>query len=202
MMMKKMVMITMMIIIAAAVTTTGAYAQTTPLAAQPPVPADYIEIPSVLFGATISYPPDWEVRPPYNSVHGYSLLHVFAPSTEGEEGVFTADRPNFNVEVAEEHGAMADYEARAWLEERAFELMTQHEHFEVLESAPTNLAGQPAWMIKYTFTSLIDGTEMTHTQAMGGVNGRTYLLTYSSPSDLYYQYLPQVQNMLNSFSVE
>jgi hypothetical protein len=80
--------------------------------------------------------------------------------------------------------------------------MTLHEHFEIIESVPTMLVGQPGWMIKYTFTSMIDGTEMTHTQAMGGVAGRTYLLTYSSPADLYDEYLPQVQNMLNSFRVE
>jgi hypothetical protein len=41
------------------------------------------------------------------------LAARFAP--EGEEGVFSADKPNFNVEVAEGQGAMADYEARAIL---------------------------------------------------------------------------------------
>jgi hypothetical protein len=177
-------------------TTTSAYAQLR----QPPVPADYIEVSSALFGATISYPPDWELRPPYDSPRGYSLLHVFAP-VEGIEG-FIPDRPNFNVEVAEEPGAMADYQARAYLEQRAFELMTLHEDFEIIESVPTNLAGQPGWMIKMTFTSLLDGEEATQTQAMAGVAGRTYLLSYSSPADLYDQYLPSVQNMLNSFRVQ
>ena len=61
--------------------------------------------------------------------------------------VFTGDRPNFNVEIAEETGAMADYEARAWLEQRAFELMTMHENFQIIESGPTTLAGLPAWMM-------------------------------------------------------
>ncbi|HEX6281319.1 MAG TPA: hypothetical protein VFZ67_03760, partial [Nitrososphaera sp.] len=171
---------------------------TTPTPA--PIPADYIEVRSALFGAVINHPPDWEVRPPYNSPHGYSLLHIFAP--EGEQGVFTADRPNFNVEVAEERGAMADYEARAWLEQRAFELMAIHEQFEIIESVPTTVAGQPAWMIKYTFTSLISDSEVTHMQILGGVAGRTYLLTYSSPVEHFDEYLPAVQHMLNSFRVE
>jgi hypothetical protein len=174
---------------------------TTTTTATPTVPTDYIEVRSALFGAVISYPPDWELQPPYNSVRGYSLLHVFAPEG-GDEGEFTADRPNFNVEVSEERGAMSQSSARAYLEERAFELMTVHDQFEVIESVPTTLQGQPGWMIKYTFTGMIDGTEMTHTQAMGGVAGRTYLLTYSSSTDLYDEYLPAVQNMINSFRVE
>ncbi len=183
-------------------TTTQAPPQPGATAAVPttPIPPDYIEVSSVLFGAAISYPPDWELRPPYNSPRGYSLLHVFAP--EGEQGEFTGDRPNFNVEVSEDQGAMSQASARAYLEQRAFELMTLHEQFEIQESIPTVLACQPAWMIKYTFTSLIDDSELTHTQVLGGVAGRTYLLAYSSPADLYDQYLPAVQNIVNSFRVE
>lgn len=166
----------------------------------PPIPPDYIEVRSPLFGVVISYPPDWELRPPYNSPRGYSLFQVFAP--EGEQGVFTGDRPNFNIEVSETQGAMSQASARAYLEERTFELMTLHEDFEVLLSQPTVLAGQPAWIVKYTFTSLIDDSKVTHIQALGGVGGRTYLLTYSSPADLYDQYLPAVQNIVNSFRIE
>ena len=84
--------------------------QTVPPATPTPpssIPADYIEWRSPLFGVVISHPPDWEIRPPYNSPRGYSLAQFFSP--EGEQAVFTADRPNFNVEIAEEMGAMADY---------------------------------------------------------------------------------------------
>lgn len=172
----------------------------TPVFGQLTVPSDYIEVRSSLFGAVISYPPEWELRPQYNSPRGYTLFQVLAP--EGEEGSFTADRPNFSVEVSESRGAMSQAEARAYLEERTFELMTHHEKFEVLLSQPTFLGGQPAWMVKYTFTSMIDGSEMTHIQALGGLAGRTYMLAYSSPADLYDEYLPQVQNMVNSFRVE
>jgi hypothetical protein len=177
-------------------TTTGRTTTTLPQ----PIPPDYIEVKSPLFGAVISYPPDWELRPPYNSPRGYSLLHVFAP--EGEQGVFTGDRPNFNVEVSETQGAMSQASARAYLEQRTFELMTLHENFEVLLSEPTFLAGHPAWMVKYTFTSMIDDSEVTHIQVMGGIGDRTYLLSYSSPAELYDQYLPAVQNMVYSFRVE
>ncbi len=164
------------------------------------IPADYIEWHSPLFGVVISQPPDWERRPIYDSPRGYSLAHFFSP--EGERGVFTGDRPNFNVEVAEESGAMADYEARAWLEQRASELMTVHETFQIIESAPTTLAGQPVWMLRYTFTNMMDNSEVTHMQVTGGVAGRTYLLTYSSPANLFDEYLPDVQNMINSFRVQ
>jgi hypothetical protein len=170
--------------------------------APPPssTPADFIEWRSPLFGVVISHPPDWEIRPPYNSPRGYSLAQFFSP--EGEQGVFTEDRPNFNVEIAEEVGAMADNEARAWLEQRGFELMTMHENFQIIESVPTTLAGLPAWMIRYTFTSMIDGSVATHMQVMGGVAGRTYLLTYSSPANLFDEYLSDGQNMIDSFRIE
>lgn len=104
----------------------------TPVFGQLAVPPDYIEVRSPLFGVVINYPPDWELRPPYNTPRGYSLFQVFAP--EGEEGSFTADRPNFSVEVSESRGAMSQAEAKAYLEERTFELMTHHEEFEVLTS--------------------------------------------------------------------
>lgn len=178
--------------------------QTVPPATPTPpssIPADYIEWRSPLFGVVvISHPPDWEIRPSYNGPDAYSLAHFFSP--EGEQGVFTADRPNFNVEIAEDTGAMADYEARAWLEQRAFELMTMHENFQIIESVPTTLAGLPAWMMRYTFTSMVDSLEVTHMQVMGGVAGRTYLLTYSSPANLFDEYLSDAQNMINSFRVE
>lgn len=76
----------------------------TPAFGQHTVPPDYIEVRSPLFGAVISYPPDWELRPPYNGPRGYTLFQVFAP--EGEEGSFTGDRPHFSVEVSESRGAM------------------------------------------------------------------------------------------------
>jgi hypothetical protein len=174
---------------------------TTTTTPTPTIPADYIEVRSALFGAVISYPPDWEVRPPYNSPRGFSLLHVFAPEG-GDEGEFTADRPNFNVEVSEQQGAMSQASARAYLEERAFELMTLHEQFEVTQSVPTALAGQPGWMIEMRYTSLIDGSDNVQMQVMAGMAGRTYLLSYSSPADLYDEYLSAVQNMINSFRVE
>jgi hypothetical protein len=164
------------------------------------VPADYVEVRSTLFGAVISYPPDWELRPPYNSPGGFSLLHVFAP--EGEEGEFTADRPNVNIDVSETRGMVSAADARAQLEEHMFGLMTVHEQLEVIESVPATLAGQQGWKITYTFTSLIDGEEQTNMQIMAGIAGRTYQLSYSSPADLYDEYLPEVQNMINSFRVE
>jgi hypothetical protein len=173
---------------------------TTTTTPTPSVPADYIEVRSALFGAVISYPPDWELRPPYNSPSGFSLLHVFAP--EGEEGVFTADRPNVNIDVSETRGMVSAADARAQLEEHLFRLMTVHEQFEVIESVPATLAGQQGWKITYTFTSLIDGEEQTNMQIMAGIAGRTYQLSYSSPADLYDEYLPEVQNMINSFRVE
>jgi hypothetical protein len=124
----------------------------------------------------------------------------------GEQGEFTADRPNFNVEVSEERGAMSQGSARAYLEERAFELVTatleNNEQAEVTQSAPTTLAGQPAWMIEMRYTSLLDGSDNVQMQVMAGLAGRTYLLSYSSPADLYDEYLPEVQNMINSFRVE
>jgi hypothetical protein len=133
-------------------------------------------VSSVLFGVTISYPPDWDLRPPSNTPSGYSLLHFFAP--EGEQGEFTADRPNFNVEVSEDRGAMSQASAKAVLEQNVFELMMAHEQFEVQLSQPTVLAGQPAWMVKYTFTNLIgDNEEVTHTKVLAGLAGRTYMLT-------------------------
>src|SRR5919106_6747209 len=123
----------------------------------------------------------------------------------GEQGEFTADRPNFNVEVSEERGAMSQGSARAYLEERAFELVTatleNNEQTEVTQSAPT-IAGQPAWMIEMRYTSLLDGSDNVQMQVMAGLAGRTYLLSYSSPADLYDEYLPEVQNMINSFRVE
>ena len=94
---------------------------------------------------------------------------------------------------------MADYEARAWLEQRAFEFMTMHENFQIIESVPTTLAGLPAWMMRYTFTNMTDNSEATHVQVMGGVAGRTYILTYSSPANLFDEYLSDAQNMINSF---
>ena len=97
---------------------------------------------------------------------------------------------------------MADYEARAWLEQRAFELMTMHENFQIIESVPTTLAGLPAWMMRYTFTNMTDNSEATHVQVMGGVAGRTYILTYSSPANLFDEYLSDAQNMINSFRVQ
>lgn len=125
---------------------------------------------------------------------------MFAPV--GEIGTFASDRPNLNVEVAEDPGAMSQVEARNWLEQRAFRLMAVHQHFEILQSVPTTLAGQPAWIMKVTLTSLIDGSEGTNMQIMTGINGRTYLVSYNSPAELFDQYLPAVQNMINSFKVE
>jgi hypothetical protein len=172
----------------------------TTAAPQAQVPEGFLEYRSPVFGAVINYPSDWEVRPPSNTVRGFSLFQVFAP--EGEQGSFTGDRPNLNLEVAEERGAMASYEARAWLEERAFRLMTQHEQFDITASAPTTVAGREGWTLSVTFTSLLDGEEYTNKQWMVGTGGRTYLLTYHSPVESFDEYLPQVQQMIASFRVE
>jgi Probable lipoprotein LpqN len=169
----------------------------TPPTATPPIPADYIQYQSPVFSVVVSYPPDWDLRPPYNSPRGYSLLQVFAP-VEGEEG-FTGSRPNVNVEVSEERGI---FNPKEKLEQRAFEIMPATEDFQIIESVPTTLTGLPAHQIQYSFKSGIDGSENRHMQIIAQINARAYLITYASPADLFDEYLPAVQNMINSFRVE
>jgi hypothetical protein len=130
-------------------------------------------------------------------------MQFFAPANQ--EG-FTGGRPNLNVEANEDGGAMSQDEVKAYLEERAFQLKTYHEQsekqFEITRSEPTTLAGQPDWKMQYTFESLIDGQESANMEVMAGIADRTYLLTFSTPTELFDEFLPDVQHMINSFRVE
>jgi hypothetical protein len=72
---------------------------------------------------------------------------------------------------------------------------------QIIESTPTTLASQPAHRIVYTDNSL-EGIKLEKIQVWTIINNsKVYVITFSGEELKYLDYLPEVQNIISSFSI-
>jgi len=68
-------------------------------------------------------------------------------------------------------------------------------------SQPTTLSGLPAISRTIATKNPVSGTDILIAQIFVIKNGNAYTITYTAPSSIYYNYLPTVQQIINSFQI-
>jgi serine/threonine-protein kinase len=68
-------------------------------------------------------------------------------------------------------------------------------------SQPTILSGLPAISRTMATMNPVSGTDILIAQIFAIKNGNAYTITYTAPSSIYYNYLPTVQQIINSFQI-
>src|SRR5918996_4643146 len=72
---------------------------------------------------------------------------------------------------------------------------------QILESVPTAIASQPAHRIVYTDES-VEGIKLKKIQTwMIANSSRAYVITFGGEESKYFDYLPEVQSIISSFSI-
>jgi hypothetical protein len=150
-----------------------------------------------LFGISVEYPSDWsafEMNSLFPSNNSYAAALLRAP-LENSSDKF-AEQILFGVQYANKDNMTLD---RYTSDSLAAYQNTSG--IEILESTPTNLSNNPAHRIVYTDDS-IEGIKLKKVQAWTVVNNSTvYVITFGGEESKYNDYLPEVQNIINSLSI-
>jgi hypothetical protein len=150
-----------------------------------------------LFGISVDYPSDWsafELNSQFPSNDSYAIALLRAPLENSsdkfvERILFGVQYMNFNNSTLDTYTSesLAAYRNASSIQ--------------ILESTPTTLSSQPAHRIVYTDDSL-EGIKLKKIQVWTIVNNsRAYVITFSGEESKYADYLPEVQNIISSFSI-
>jgi hypothetical protein len=149
-----------------------------------------------LFGISVEYPSNWsafEMNSPFPSNDSYVVALIRAP-LENSTDKF-AERILFGVQYSNLDNVTLDtYTSESLAAYR------NTSGLKILESTPITLSNQPAHRIVYTDDNL-EGFKLKKIQAWTVINNsRIYVITFGGEESKYSDYLPQVQNIISSFS--
>jgi PsbP-like protein len=151
-----------------------------------------------LFGISVEYPSDWsafEMNSLFPSNDSYAAALLRAPLENSsdkfaERILFGVQYSNFNNVTLDTYtsDSLAAYQNASGIQ--------------ILEATPTTLSNQPAHGIVYTDDS-IEGIKLKKIQAWTVLNNsRVYVITFGAEESKYSNYLPEVQNIFGSFSID
>ena len=161
-----------------------AYAQDSP---------DYLAYENSAHGIKMEYPADWER---YDGVEQGEIVQIISPFENDDDlyrenfGIFFEGSPT-GMDLEEYAGAVTDSYSSSF------------DDFELLNSSSLTLAGTPAY--QFVFTARLDldtgSIDIQSKQIIILKDARAYLFFYYSESGSYLEYLPLVDDILASVSL-
>jgi tetratricopeptide (TPR) repeat protein len=153
------------------------------------------------YGVKIQYPSDWSIDevdpdPEDRATH---VVTFWAPYETPEDTY--QERVSLLIDNIPYRADLAEY-----LQE-SINAYKVNEDFEIVESNPdAKLAGNPAYLLTYTWTTEPENEdELSYnlqTMEIGTIiENKGYYITYNAEEDAYSDYLPTIQNMIDSFEI-
>jgi len=170
---------------------------TAPNVATTPQNTDIRSYVNPVFGISSEYPSTWSAfelnsRFKDNVTYGVALLR--APLENASDKYAEAVR--FGMQKFKLNNVTLDAYTSAIL--NAYKNATG---IKILDSSPTTLAGQPAHRVVYTDDRIKD-IKLKKMQVWSVLNNsKAYVITFGSEESKYDDYLPQVQNIMNSLKI-
>jgi hypothetical protein len=151
-----------------------------------------------LFGISVDYPSDWtafELNSQFPSNDSYAMALLRAP-LENSSDMF-AERILFGIQYMDLNNVTLDT-----FTSESLAAYRNSSDIQILESVPTTIASQPAHRIVYTDES-VEGIKLKKIQTwMIANSSRAYVITFSGEESKYFDYLPEVQSIISSFSIK
>jgi hypothetical protein len=150
-----------------------------------------------LFGISVDYPSDWtafELNSQFPSNDSYAMALLRAP-LENTSDKF-AERILFGIQYMDLNNVTLDT-----FTSESLTAYRNSSDIQILESVPTAIASQPAHRIVYTDES-VEGIKLKKIQTwMIANSSRAYVITFGGEESKYFDYLPEVQSIISSFSI-
>ena len=163
----------------------------------------YLTYDNRLFGIKIQYPEGWTVRSyNYNKGGNNTVVGFFSPSEltshvgniSGITGQFV---PYFDIFVYQSKNMSLETIIKA-----SVDRLRNHTYSEIVESKPYILNGNlNAHLLVHSATRVGENELYKRIQIYALLNGKVYLLTFSSQEESFSNYLPVIKKMIDSFEI-
>lgn len=163
----------------------------------------YLSYNNRLFGIKIQYPEGWTVRSyNYNKGGNNTVVGFFSPSEptshvgniSGITGQFV---PYFDIFVYQSKNMSLESVIEA-----SVDRIRNHIYSEIVESKPYILKGNlNAHLLVHSTTTVGENELYKRIQIYALLNGKVYLLTFTSQEDSFSNYLPVIKKMIDSFEI-
>jgi hypothetical protein len=159
------------------------------------VPSDFLTYDNSTYGVKIQYPPDWDLREPFNTPGTYTEIADFSPPISSDK--------NANTVVALSVTDLIQKRTLGYLIKNAIGLFrgaNDTSNFKVVDATTDALlGGQKAFSLIYTSTT--KGLD-EKTMLLGSIFGnRLYQILYTSEPSKFDLFLPAVNKMVGSLIV-
>ena len=145
----------------------------------------FLNYESLSTGLKIQYPSSWVIVNPELKGH-FTVAFKSQPQSICDSAQIVAiDVRNLPLHLS----------LRQYIDVNVIDLRKKYANFQLIESAPTTLATNPAHRLVYSE----GGQKLMHNVTIK--NNTVYQIVFSTRSDEYHNYLPIVQKMINSFGI-
>lgn len=163
----------------------------------------YLTYDNHLFGIKIQYPEGWTVKSyNYNKGGNNTVVGFFSPSEPTSRvgnisGIIGQFRPYFDIFVYQSKNMSLESVIRG-----SVDRIRNHTYSEIIESKPYILKENlNAHLLVYSATT-VGGEEIyKRIQIYAILNGKVYLLTFTSQEESFSNYLPVIKKMMDSFEI-
>ena len=163
----------------------------------------YLTYDNRLFGIKIQYPEGWTVRSyNYNKGGNNTVVGFFSPSESTSHvgnisGITGQFVPYFDIFVYPSKNMSLESVIKA-----SVDRIRNHTYSEIVESKPYILKGNlNAHLLVHSTTTLGENELYKRIQIYALLNGKVYLLTFTSQEESFSNYLPVIKKMMDSFEI-
>jgi hypothetical protein len=157
---------------------------TTETTSKKPQTTGFLSYRNPALGITIQYPVGWQLEEDENKITFVQQKDIVSLETNIENNIDTS---------------LSEY-----VNTRLKELREQRQDFNLIESTPTTISGNPAHKVAYTFVKE-DGPRAGEINKVFRIwsinNNKLYTIAYVAEEDRFSEYLPKVEKTIDSFRI-